>query len=101
MDTGLSSEDQGSKVSGCPTKRQQKRLSYCRPIVAVIGGVNPVQGRVMGHDGAFQSRGENPALSKARKLAKAGVTICEHPSHVGEAMKQLLSSSRGLGAVCF
>jgi succinyl-CoA synthetase alpha subunit len=54
----------------------------------------------MGHDGAFQSRGENTATAKARKLSKAGVVIADHPSYVGEEMKKLLQTSGRASMAC-
>lgn len=46
----------------------------------------------MGHAGAFLGAGERSAKGKVKVLEDSGVTIVNHPSKFGEAMKQLLSS---------
>ena len=59
--------------------------------MALIGGLQAVPGRVMGHDGAFAAPGEGDAQSKVRALVRAGVVMTNHPSKFGDTMKSLLS----------
>lgn len=44
----------------------------------------------MGHAGAFASLGEEPAESKAKALADAGVEVVQHPSEFAKVMPRLL-----------
>lgn len=70
-----------------------------RPIVALVGGIKAVPGRIMGHAGAFALPGEPDATEKVKALQSAGATIINHPSRFGPALKALLDGSapRGTG----
>lgn len=61
--------------------------------MALVGGLHPAPGRVMGHAGAFVAPGEGDALSKIRALKDAGVVITDHPAKFGESMNKLLLSA--------
>ncbi|KAF4631546.1 hypothetical protein G7Y89_g6585 [Cudoniella acicularis] len=71
----------------------RKRCSNPKPISAIIGGINCAPGRVMGHAGAFALPGEPDALAKIKRLEQAGVTMVNHPTKFGEAMKTLFGQS--------
>ncbi|KAG9234125.1 succinyl-CoA synthetase-like protein [Amylocarpus encephaloides] len=71
--------------------KYNQRSSNPKPITALIGGVNAAPGRVMGHAGAFTLPGEPDALTKIKRLEKAGATIVRHPEKFGGAMKTLLA----------
>lgn len=73
------------------------RVSSPKPIVGLIAGINEVRGRIMGHAGAFTVMGEPDARAKIASLEGAGVTIVNHPSKIGEALRTRLGGRR-LGA---
>jgi succinyl-CoA synthetase alpha subunit len=72
-------------------------LEY-RPIVALVGGIKAVPGRIMGHAGAFALPGEPTALEKVEVLKVAGVSIVNHPSRFGPVLKSLLAGTSPSGA---
>ncbi|KAL9044661.1 MAG: hypothetical protein Q9214_002217 [Letrouitia sp. 1 TL-2023] len=65
-----------------------------KPIAALIAGIKAPPDHLMGHAGAYSSS-KHSAFGKVKALEDAGVTVVNHPSKFGEAMKQLLGSSRG------
>lgn len=67
-------------------------LTCCRPIMALIGGLEAPAGRVMGHAGAWAAPGEPDARTKYKALENAGVVLVDHPEKFGEGMKTLLSN---------
>jgi hypothetical protein len=64
--------------------------------MALVAGITAVQGRVMGHAGAFSVQGEGNAQDKIKALEKAGVIMTDHPSKFGETMRGLLLGDRSL-----
>ncbi|KAK2871827.1 hypothetical protein FQN49_002788 [Arthroderma sp. PD_2] len=73
--------------------RYRGRNSQAKPIMALVGGIEAAQGRVMGHAGAWTGPGEPDARTKIRALQSAGVVIVDHPEKFGEGMKKLLTSA--------
>jgi hypothetical protein len=68
-----------------------------RPILTLLGGLQEVPGKVMGHDGAMRSHYDDlRADSKLRRLRAAGAQVVRHPSYLGPAMKEVLEA-RGHG----
>ncbi|CAG8977875.1 hypothetical protein HYALB_00001752 [Hymenoscyphus albidus] len=70
----------------------QKRVENPKPIAALIAGITCVEGKVMGHAGAFLLPGDPDALTKIRGLEDAGVTIVNHPAKFGDVMTGFLES---------
>ncbi|KAI0136269.1 succinyl-CoA synthetase-like protein [Xylariales sp. AK1849] len=68
-----------------------------KPIVAIVGGINAVPGRIMGHAGAFALPGEPTAAEKVEALQAAGAAIVNHPSRFGSVLKTMLSGSTPTG----
>ncbi|KAL1888644.1 hypothetical protein Sste5346_009436 [Sporothrix stenoceras] len=70
-----------------------------KPIVALIGGTHAaVEGRIMGHAGAFALPGEPTAQEKIAALERAGASIVDHPEKFGQAIKARLDALLGSGA---
>ncbi|MDZ7788175.1 MAG: succinate--CoA ligase subunit alpha [Halofilum sp. (in: g-proteobacteria)] len=61
-----------------------------KPVVAFIAGLTAPKGRTMGHAGAIVSGAGESAAEKAEILRGCGVTVCERPSDLGEAMAGVL-----------
>ncbi|KAF3004692.1 hypothetical protein E8E14_004734 [Neopestalotiopsis sp. 37M] len=80
-------------------KEYRAKTQNPKPIVALVGGIKAVPGRIMGHAGAFALPGEPDATEKVKALQSAGATIINHPSRFGPALKSLLDGSapRGTG----
>ncbi|KAF7535409.1 hypothetical protein G7054_g5406 [Neopestalotiopsis clavispora] len=80
-------------------KEYRAKTQNPKPIVALVGGIKAVPGRIMGHAGAFALPGEPDATEKVKALQSAGATIINHPSRFGPALKALLDGSapRGTG----
>jgi len=62
----------------------------CRPIMALVGGLEAPPGRIMGHAGAWTAPGEPNARAKYQALERVGVTMVNHPEKFGEGMRSLL-----------
>jgi succinyl-CoA synthetase alpha subunit len=60
--------------------------------MALIGGLEAPEGRIMGHAGAWAALGEPSAKVKYQALEKAGVTMVSHPEKFGDGMKTLLEN---------
>ncbi|KAH9887806.1 succinyl-CoA synthetase-like protein [Xylariomycetidae sp. FL2044] len=69
-----------------------------KPIAALVGGINAVPDRIMGHAGAFTLPGEPSALEKVDALRAAGAAIVNHPSRFGPVLKSMLGGSATSGA---
>lgn len=74
-------------------KDYKKRVKNPKPIAAILGGIHAPSGRIMGHAGAWTSRGEKGATDKLKILEDVGVTMVDHPEKFGPVMKSLLSQS--------
>ncbi|TPX17393.1 uncharacterized protein E0L32_003036 [Thyridium curvatum] len=72
-------------------KEYNARTANPKPIVGLIGGVHAAPGRVMGHAGAFTVLGEPDARANIAALEAAGVTMVNHPSKIGDALKARLA----------
>nr|POE47434.1 succinate--coa ligase [adp-forming] subunit alpha-1, mitochondrial [Quercus suber] len=70
-----------------------KRVQNPKPIAALVGGIYAPQGRIMGHAGAWASKGDRLAAEKYKIFEKAGVTMVDHPEKFGPVMKKLLDQS--------
>lgn len=66
-----------------------------KPVAALVAGrFGAWDGAVMGHAGAFWMPGEPSAQQKVEALRKVGVRIVNHPSHFGDAFKELMVDYR-------
>ncbi|KAI1415665.1 succinyl-CoA synthetase-like protein [Hypoxylon sp. FL1857] len=79
-------------------KEYRVKTKNPKPIAAIVGGVNAVPGRIMGHAGAFALPGEPSALAKIEALKAAGAAIVNHPSRFGPILKSLLDGATPAGA---
>ncbi|KAB8754770.1 hypothetical protein FH972_026559 [Carpinus fangiana] len=66
-----------------------KRVSNPKPVVAAVGGVHAVPGRIMGHAGAFVNLGEDPSEVKIKALESAGVITVDHPTKFVDAIQRV------------
>ncbi|HUZ48454.1 MAG TPA: CoA-binding protein [Candidatus Dormibacteraeota bacterium] len=64
--------------------------SMDKPIAAFIAGRTAPPGRKMGHAGAIVDGSRGSGDSKVRALAAAGVSVCETPSGIVPALRELL-----------
>ncbi|PWY83095.1 succinyl-CoA synthetase subunit alpha [Aspergillus sclerotioniger CBS 115572] len=73
-------------------KDYHQRNTNPKPIMGLIGGMNAIPGRIMGHAGAWASYGEPNAYAKYEALERAGVVMVNHPEKFGVGIKTLLKS---------
>lgn len=78
-------------------KEYRAKTKNPKPIVALVGGIQAVPGRIMGHAGAFALPGEPSAIEKVEALRSAGATIINHPSRFGPTLKSMLDGSTPKG----
>lgn len=65
--------------------------NFKKPVISFIAGRTAPKGKRMGHAGAIISGGKGGAEEKIERLKKAGVTIVENPSLIGETVKNTLT----------
>ncbi|KAI1325276.1 succinyl-CoA synthetase-like protein [Xylariaceae sp. FL0255] len=78
-------------------KEYRARSKNPKPIVAIVGGIHAVPGRIMGHAGAFALPGEPSAQDKIQALKTAGAAIVNHPSRFGTVLKSLIDGGKPSG----
>jgi succinyl-CoA synthetase alpha subunit len=66
-----------------------------KPVVGFIAGRTAPPGKRMGHAGAVISGGSDTAEAKMAIMRDAGIVVCESPSTLGAAMKELLAGKKG------
>ena len=69
-----------------------------KPVVGFIAGRTAPPGKRMGHAGAVISGGSDTAEAKMEIMRDAGIVVCESPSTLGAAMKELLGGRKPVSA---
>jgi succinyl-CoA synthetase alpha subunit len=72
---------------------EEKAAAYVKanvnkPVIGFIAGQTAPPGRRMGHAGAIISGGSGKASDKMNAMRDAGITVCESPADIGEAVKK-------------
>jgi succinyl-CoA synthetase alpha subunit len=70
------------------------KRNMTKPIVGFIAGRTAPPGKRMGHAGAVISGGGDTAEAKMEAMTKAGIVVCDSPSKLGRAMKDLLAGRK-------
>ena len=70
------------------------KANMTKPVVGFIAGRTAPPGKRMGHAGAVISGGGDTAEAKMAIMRDAGIRVCESPSTVGQAMKELVSGKK-------
>ena len=73
------------------------RERMTKPVVGFIAGRTAPPGRRMGHAGAVISGNTGTAEAKLAAFREAGISVCEAPHLLGEAMKRALAQSGRTG----
>ena len=71
------------------------KKNLTKPVVGFIAGRTAPPGKRMGHAGAVISGGADTAEAKMAAMRDAGMSVCDSPSVLGKAMKDLLSGKKG------
>ncbi|MGA8830233.1 MAG: succinate--CoA ligase subunit alpha [Desulfomonilaceae bacterium] len=66
------------------------KKEFCKPVVAYVAGKLAPPGKRMGHAGAIISGGSGTAQGKIEALTRAGVTVVENLTKVGQAVRDIL-----------
>jgi succinyl-CoA synthetase alpha subunit len=69
-----------------------------KPVVGFIAGRTAPPGKRMGHAGAVISGGADTADAKMEAMRQAGITVCDGPHLLGQAMKDALERRHRLAA---
>jgi succinyl-CoA synthetase alpha subunit len=69
-----------------------------KPVVGFIAGRTAPPGKRMGHAGAVISGGADTAEAKMEAMRQAGITVCDGPHLLGQAMKDALERRVRLAA---
>ncbi len=70
------------------------KANMTKPVVGFIAGRTAPPGKRMGHAGAVISGGGDTAEAKMAIMRDAGIVVCESPSTLGKAMKDMLSGRK-------
>jgi succinyl-CoA synthetase alpha subunit len=70
------------------------KKNMTKPVVGFIAGRTAPPGKRMGHAGAVISGGSDTAEAKMAIMRDAGILVCESPSTLGAAMKDLLAGRK-------
>jgi len=70
------------------------KRNMTKPIVGFIAGRTAPPGKRMGHAGAVISGGGDTAEAKMEAMTRAGIVVCDSPSKLGRAMKELLGGRK-------
>ncbi len=73
------------------------KANMTKPVVGFIAGRTAPPGKRMGHAGAVISGGGDTAEAKMAIMRDAGIRVCESPSMLGQAMKEMLEGRKGRG----
>jgi succinyl-CoA synthetase alpha subunit len=73
------------------------KANMTKPVVGFIAGRTAPPGKRMGHAGAVISGGGDTAEAKMAIMRDAGIVVCDSPSTLGKAMKDLLSGWKPKG----
>jgi succinyl-CoA synthetase alpha subunit len=70
------------------------KANMTKPVVGFIAGRTAPAGKRMGHAGAVISGGGDTAEAKMAIMRDAGIVVCESPSTLGAAMKEMLTGRK-------
>jgi len=70
------------------------KANMTKPVVGFIAGRTAPPGKRMGHAGAVISGGGDTAEAKMTIMRDAGIEVCESPSTLGKAMKEMLAGRK-------
>jgi len=73
------------------------KKNMTKPVVGFIAGRTAPPGKRMGHAGAVISGGGDTAEAKMAAMTEAGIVVCDSPSKLGKAMKDLLAGRKARG----